>query len=79
MMTHAEAAPVILLVDDEQMIRNLLRVALQRYGYGVLEASNSSELCAAIPKELNRYGCIPKPFLPAEIIERVAQIVPKPD
>jgi two-component system, cell cycle sensor histidine kinase and response regulator CckA len=126
MTNQSEAAPVILLVDDEQVIRNLLRVTLQRHGYGVLEASNGAEalalfekhqreiallltdvvmpqiggfelarqvvttrpelpvvfisaFCETIPEELNRYGCITKPFLPTEIIERVAQIVPKPD
>ena len=125
MMTRPKPASVILLVDDEQMIRNLLRLVLQSHGYDVLEASNGSEAlalfdkhqreiallltdgvmpeitgfelsrqvvtkrpevpvvfisayCATIPKELNRYCCIPKPFLPADIIERVAEIVPKP-
>lgn len=125
MTNHSEPAPLILVVDDEQVIRNLLRVSLQRHGYGVLEASNGAEalalfdrheheiallltdvvmpeiggvelakevatkrpelpvvfisaFCDVIPKELNRYGCVPKPFLPTEIIARVAEIVPKP-
>jgi two-component system, cell cycle sensor histidine kinase and response regulator CckA len=43
MTNHPEAAPVILLVDDEKVIRNLLRVALQRHGYSVLEASDGAE------------------------------------
>ena len=50
MMNRAKPAPLILLVDDEQGIRSLLRVVLQRNGYGVLEANNGSEALALFDK-----------------------------
>jgi two-component system cell cycle sensor histidine kinase/response regulator CckA len=125
MMAPPKPASVILVVDDEQVIRNLLRVSLQRHGYGVLEASNGAEALTlfdehhreiallltdvampeiggvelarsvvrkrpelpvvfisafteTIPNDLRCHGCIPKPFLPTQVIERVAEIVPKP-
>jgi len=123
---NSEPASLILLVDDEQPIRKMLHMALQRHGYRVLEASDGAEalllfdkhrreiallltdvvmpgiggvelaqqvvmqrpevpvvfisaFCGTIPNDLRFHCCIPKPFLPAEIIEKVAQIVPKPD
>ena len=125
MANHPKPAPIILVVDDEQVIRGLLRVVLQRHGYRVLEASNGAEalvifdkhqpeisllltdvvmpeiggvelarkvvmkrpelpvvfisaFSGMIPHDLDRYGCISKPFLPTQVIERIAEIVPKP-
>jgi CheY-like chemotaxis protein len=37
-----------------------------------------SGFCDELPNELGRHSCIPKPFVPSEIIERVAQMVPRP-
>ena len=126
MMTQLKPASVILLVDDEPMIRSLLRMALESHGYGVLEARNGAEglalfekhqreiallltdvvmpeidgfelarqvvtkrpevpvlfisaLSGTIPNDLNRYRCIPKPFRATDVIERISEIVPKPD
>ncbi len=40
---HARAAPHILLVDDDQEIRNTLREALEEEGYEVCEAEDGIE------------------------------------
>ena len=45
-MEQNRSAPLILLVDDEESIRTMLRVTLQRHGYQVVEASNGSEAIA---------------------------------
>jgi two-component system, cell cycle sensor histidine kinase and response regulator CckA len=45
-MEPNRSAPLILLVDDEESIRTMLRVTLQRHGYQVVEASNGSEAIA---------------------------------
>ena len=37
------AAAVVLVVDDEEMVRRLARMALERRGYGVLEAGTGRE------------------------------------
>lgn len=37
------AKPTVLIVDDEQMMRNLLTMSLQRLGYAVLPAANGRE------------------------------------
>ncbi len=42
--------PVILVVDDDKMTRQLLRRAMEKEGYQVVEASNGEECLAAYPR-----------------------------
>ena len=47
--------PRILVIDDEESIRDLLRTMLEREGYDVLDASNGAEgikLCVNDPADL---------------------------
>jgi len=42
-MTNRHETPLILIVDDEDLVRNILDKMLQSLGYNVLQASNSTE------------------------------------
>jgi DNA-binding response OmpR family regulator len=79
MVTQPKPAPVILLVDDEEGIRNLLRVALQREGYGVLEADNGSEAFALFDKYKREIALFPTDVVMPEIggFELARQVVTK--
>jgi CheY-like chemotaxis protein len=73
-------AEIALLLTDVQMpemggVELARQVVLKRPDIAVLFISG---LCDALPKELSRHCCIRKPFVPSEIIERVAQLVPTP-
>jgi two-component system, OmpR family, phosphate regulon response regulator PhoB len=43
-----ESAPLVLLVDDEQAIRTIVRVNLQGDGFAVTEATNGAEALEAV-------------------------------
>jgi CheY-like chemotaxis protein len=38
--------PTVLIVDDELIVRNVVRLSLSKEGYAVLDASNASEAAA---------------------------------
>ncbi|MGG6241883.1 response regulator [Nodosilinea sp. AN01ver1] len=42
-MTHAEDAPLVLVVDDDRSLRKLLTLAVSQAGYRTIEASNGGE------------------------------------
>jgi two-component system, cell cycle sensor histidine kinase and response regulator CckA len=44
----ATATETILLVEDEDQVRNLTRAILKRHGYGILEAANAEDALALI-------------------------------
>ena len=46
--------PIVLIVDDEPIVRNLVRLALARAGYNVLDAKGASDaaaLCHSVAKQ----------------------------
>ena len=48
----------ILVVDDETMIRQMLRECLEEYGFNVLTATNGVEACALFMKESARIDLV---------------------
>ena len=48
---EGQRAPAVLVVDDEPVVRNLVRLALSEVGYTVLDAAGAAEaiaLCASL-------------------------------
>ncbi|MEA5452416.1 EAL domain-containing protein [Leptolyngbya sp. CCNP1308] len=45
-MTHAEDAPLVLVVDDDRSLRRLLTLAVSQAGYRTMEAANGGEALA---------------------------------
>lgn len=46
----------ILVVDDEEPLRNLLQISLQRHGYHVAIARNGREVLEVMVSRKNRLG-----------------------
>jgi PAS domain S-box-containing protein len=51
-------ARLVLVVDDEEVVRNLARVALERHGYMVLTAENGQEALEIFQQERNRISLV---------------------
>jgi PAS domain S-box-containing protein len=54
--TAPEGSETILLVEDEDLVRNLARVILEQFGYNVIEAANGAEglrLCQDFPGQID--------------------------
>lgn len=43
MMQHAELSPLILVVDDDEQVREWLRIVLEEEGYRVIEAGDGNQ------------------------------------
>ncbi len=52
------AGEVVLVVDDEDAIRNVVRSTLEHFGYGVLLAANGAEAVAAYAKNRARIALV---------------------
>jgi CheY-like chemotaxis protein len=48
----------VLLIDDEEMVRNMARTTLQRYGYSVLEAENGRAALDRFVARLNEIDLV---------------------
>jgi DNA-binding response OmpR family regulator len=53
-VTEADVRPVVLVVDDEPMIRDVLQQFLAREGFEVLTASNGTQALALCRSEPGR-------------------------
>ena len=52
------AAPIVLVVDDEPMVRALAAKTLERAGYTVIEATNGAECLAMAERERGKVTCV---------------------
>jgi CheY-like chemotaxis protein len=51
-------ARVVLVVDDEEVVRNLARVALERHGYTVITAENGQEALEIFQEQRDRISLV---------------------
>ncbi|MBK8150489.1 MAG: response regulator [Acidobacteria bacterium] len=56
-MPHG-SGELILVVDDEESVREITRVTLERYGYEVLTATDGAEALAVFSKNSDRIGIV---------------------
>ena len=47
----------VLVVDDEPLVRKVVRMTLEKAGYDVLEAENGERAIEAINSNENPFGC----------------------
>lgn len=55
---HLDGKPKILIVDDEEMIRNICRRALIKKGYEVISASDGEEAVSVFEENSSDIGCV---------------------
>jgi len=78
---RSQAPATVLLVEDDDAVSGLLRRVLQREGYRLLEARNSTQaltLCAEHPGPIDLLltDAVMAPLTGRELVERVATLRP---
>jgi DNA-binding response OmpR family regulator len=67
----------VLIVEDDSLVRSIVRRSLTRHGYNVFEAASAVEARPLLPAQAEHAGIslLTKPFLPDQLTRRVRELL----